>query len=337
MRIIHVDYQQWRRYGHNRVSWAHKLYFGLIRNNFRVQAFSDRDVAAFEGLLRIRDLGRKKCNRRLLETVDAFEPDLMILGHCDIILNETLEEIRRRRPNIVMASCNNDPLFVPRNYDNISSRCEVVDYMFVSTGEKELHVFDGKRAKLRHMPNPVDPSVEEYDVSKQTEFDHDLIFCSHSKAFTAREKIVDHVKKGVDGELNFATPGSYGQPVLWGRDYDRFLSQSKMCLNLNRQEGYHWYSSARIAQVVGNGLLTFTHDSGKFDEMMPEETLVYFKDKEDLLAKVCEFHHDDAKRQHWATRARDFFHNEINGDLFARYIVETAMEIPYSHEYAWVR
>ena len=75
MRVLHIAYQQLRRYGKTRVSWAQKLTFGLIKNDHYTQGFSDRDVAAFEAPFGIRELGIKKANRRLLETVDAFEPD----------------------------------------------------------------------------------------------------------------------------------------------------------------------------------------------------------------------------------------------------------------------
>ena len=313
MRILHVAHQQLRKYGHNRVSWGQKLYFGLIRNNHCVQAFSDRDVAAFEAPLGIRDLGKSAANKRLLQTVESFEPDLMIVGHCDIISNETLESARKIRPNMVIAGCNNDPLFIPENAKKIEHRCQVVDAMFVSTGEKELKRFEGHRATLWHMPNPVDTSIETADSSVKTDFKSDLIFCSKETSHTA----------------------SFGQSGVWGRDYDHALANSKMGLNLNRQEGDYWYSSARMAQLVGNGLLTFTHESTRFDTLMPPETLVYFNDVEDLSRKVIEFYHDDAKRQAWASKARQFFHENINSTLYAQYIVETAMGIPHSTHYVW--
>ena len=71
MRVLQIGYQQLRRYGHTRVSWTQKLHYGLVKNDHFVHSFSDRDVAAFEAPLRLRDLGRKRANRRLLETAEA--------------------------------------------------------------------------------------------------------------------------------------------------------------------------------------------------------------------------------------------------------------------------
>ncbi len=336
MRILHVAHQQLRKYGHNRVSWAQKLYFGLIRNNHCVQAFSDRDVAAFEAPLGIRDLGKKKANQRLLQTVEAFEPDLMIVGHCDIISNETLVEAKKVRPGLVIASCNNDPLFVPDNVEKIHNRCKVANSMFVSTGLKELSRFSNGKAKLFHMPNPVDSSIETENCALKSDFPVDLIFCSKEKTHTARGKIVSYLKENLLDDIYFSTPGSFDEPAVWGRDYDKALASSKMALNLNRQEGLDWYSSARMAQLVGNGLLTFTHSSAGFDRFFPDETLVYFKDKEQLKTLIEGFYQDNGKRMYWAGRARDFFHQEINSTLYAQYIVESALELPYSHNYVWL-
>lgn len=337
MRVLHIAYQQLRRYGQTRVSWAQKLTFGLIKNDHYVQGFSDRDVAAFEAPLGLRELGHKKANRRLLEMVGAMEPDLVIAGHCDIATNDTLTEIRRLRPSCVIAHCNNDPLFVPSNVERIKSRASVTDAIFVSTGRRELKMFEGNRARVYHMPNPVDPSIEDMDNSQRTDLPIDLLFCSNSTDLTKRLEMVKRLKDELGNELNFKTYGSFGEPPVWGRDYDRALGNTKMGLNLNRQDDHYWYSSARMAQLAGNGILQFTHSAARFDELLPPESVVYFNDEAELLAKIREFHHDDAKRRAWATRARDFFHREMNSRLYAQYIVEATAGLPFSHDYVWAR
>lgn len=337
MRVLHIAYQQLRRYGQTRVSWAQKLTNGLIKNDHYVSVFSDRDVAAFEAPLGIRDLGRNKANRRLLETVEAVEPDLVIAGHCDIISNETLMEIRNRHPAVTIAHCNNDPLFVPDNVERIKHRASVVDAIFVSTGRRELNIFEGLGTRVYHMPNPVDPAIECMNNAERTDLDIDLLFCSNSTNFTKRLELVKWLRDELGDELNFKTFGSFGDPPVWGRDYDRALARTRMGLNLNRQEGHYWYSSARMAQLAGNGILQFTHSGPRFDELLPPESIVYFNDRDDLLARIREFHHDDTKRRLWASRARAFFHAEINSRLYAQYIVEASLMQPFSHDYVWAR
>lgn len=337
MRVLHIAYQQLRRYGKTRVSWAQKLSFGLTKNDHYLQTFSDRDVASFEAPLGLRDLGHKKANRRVLEMVEAMEPDLVIAGHCDIISNDTLHAMRTICPGLSIAHCNNDPLFVPSNVERIRSRASVVDAIFVSTGRVELKQFEGHRARVYHMPNPVDSSIETLNNAELTELPVDLLFCSNSADFTKRLEMIKRFKEALADELNFKTYGSFGEPPVWGRDYDRALARSKMGLNLNRQEGHYWYSSARMAQLAGNGILQFTHSGPRFDELLPTESVVYFDDEADLLAKIREFHHDDEKRKAWAARAREFFHREINTRLYAQYIVEASLGLPFSHDYVWAR
>ena len=216
MRILHIAHQQLRKYGHTRVNWAQKLFYGLIKNDHHVQSFSDRDVAALEAPLGIRDLGTGRANKRLLQTVEAYQPDLIIVGHCDIISNQTLQTAREICPDTIIAGCNNDPLFVPDNVAKIEHRCDIVDAFFVSTGERELKRFTGKRARLLHMPNPVDPAVEHFDVSQSTDLQHDLVFCSKSEAYTERGKTALAVKEALSSSLNFYTPGSFGEAGVWG-------------------------------------------------------------------------------------------------------------------------
>ncbi|WP_444889226.1 glycosyltransferase family protein [Microbulbifer sp. DLAB2-AA] len=337
MRVLNIAYQQLRRYGKTRVSWAQKLTFGLIKNDHYTQVFSDRDVAAFEAPFGIRDLGVSKANRRLLETVEAFEPDLIIAGHCDMISNDTLKAIKQQQPNCLIAHCNNDPLFVPSNVERIKHRAEVADAIFVSTGRRELSIFEGINARVYHMPNPVEPSIENLNNAERTDLSIDLLFCSNSNDFTRRLQMVKNLKDTLGDSLNFKTYGSFGEAPVWGRDYDRALAQTKMGLNFNRQDTHYWYSSARMAQLAGNGILQFTSDKLHFDELLPPESVVYFSDEQDLLEKIREFHSDDAKRRAWAAKAREFFHTEMNSKLYAQYIVEATSLQPFSHDYAWAR
>ncbi len=170
MRILHVAHRQLRKYGAKRVSWAKKLELGLIKAGHDLHDFSDRDIAAFEAPLGIRSIGRRRANRKLLEMAEAVEPDLVIAGHCDAITDATLADLRRAHPGTVIVHCNYDPLFVPENATRIAHRAEIVDAVFVSTGRRELErCFARTRARLHHMPNPVDPTIERCDVSASSD------------------------------------------------------------------------------------------------------------------------------------------------------------------------
>ena len=53
------------------------------------------------------------------------------------------------------------------------------------------------------------------------------------------------------------------QPI-WSDEFLQKLSNSSMGLNLSRGKPIKYYSSDRIAQLVGNGLLTFIDRKNKF-------------------------------------------------------------------------
>ena len=339
MRVLHIAYQQIKRLGKTRVNWAQKLSYGLVKNDHFVLDFSDRDMATFYAPLRIRDLGKRKTNQSLIDAAINFQPDLVIAGHCDIITNSTLQAVGKSLPNTPIAHCNLDPLFVPSNVERIRHRAAVCDAVFVSTGRKELKQFEDTPARLYHIPNPVDASIETYNNSEKEpeELPIDVIFCSNSNEHTRRLEIVKHLKENLDPSVKFKTFGSFGEPPVWGHDYDHALSSSRMALNLNRQEGFYWYSSERMAQLAGNGILQFAHESGGFQDLMPAESIVYFSDESELKQKIESFHKDDDKRKKWAANARAFFHNQINTKLFSQYIVEASLQLPFTHDYVWAR
>ena len=49
------------------------------------------------------------------------------------------------------------------------------------------------------------------------------------------------------------------QPI-WGDKFMNAISKSRMGINLSRGDPVKYYSSDRIAQLLGNGLLTFIND-----------------------------------------------------------------------------
>ena len=308
-RILLIGFAQLRRYGHTRVSWFNKLHRGLIQNGHNVLFFSDRDVAAFEAPFGLRDLGKKKANRRLLETAEAFAPSLILIGHADLITHATLGRLKEQHP-VPLVHVNNDPLFIPNNVERIRARLQPCDLAFVSTGKPTLdQVFPELSDRLFHMPNPVDPAIERFNVSRHArdELDRDLVFCGNATKHTRREQILQGLKEGLADDVRFDTFGLFGTPPVWGRAYDAVLSRSAMGLNLNREEGHAWYSSARMAQLAGNGVLVVTHADNGFQSLLPDDSAVYYTDPDDLQEKIEHFARHDDQRRERAARTREFF------------------------------
>ena len=336
-RILLAGYGQLRRYGNTRVSWTQKLHRGLIQGGHLVHFFSDRDTAAFEAPFGLRDLGKKAANRRFIETAEAFRPDLIIIGHADILTTETLSKVRASC-SCPVVHCNNDPLFVPENVTRIEERLSVCDRAFISTGKSVLdEFFPNHRDKVEFMPNAADPAIECGDASQKAEHeqDRDLIFCGNSTDHTERHKLLEALRDELPDSFRFETFGCFGKAPVWGTRYDEILATSTMGLNLNRQEGHHWYSSARIAQMGGNGLAILTHAANNLDTLFPPDSLLYFSNKEELMTAAQRLKSEDEERRARGATLRHFFHHEMNNRLHASDIVEKSLQLPPSHPYCW--
>jgi len=325
---------QMRRWGAMRVSTEYKLWNGLIRLGHNVLHYSDRDMAAFLAPFGLRDLGIGRMNRKLVETAVNFRPDMILLGHCDLIRNETLETIRTCLPGARIAYRNVDPLFVPKNVEAIHRRTGTVDAIFLTTGGPKLDQFRGKRATIHYIPNPCDPAIETLDNSQKDDLPVDLFFCGNSDEHTERTKTVEFLKKELEGELVFRTPGYFGEPNVWGRDYDDLLAQSKMGLNLNRQEDT-LYSSARLAQLMGNGILAFISRQGEIEQIIPQSAAVYFSSRDELREQIIAHAADDNLRKQTAAAGRAHYRRHFSSDQVARYLVERSCGLPLSEDYVW--
>lgn len=335
MRILHSDNLMIRRYGHTKVATGRKLFNGMIRNNWKVYEFSERDIAKFEAPLGIKPLGIRAANRRFIETFDNFKPDVCIIGHSDLLTNKTLQSVKKLSPSTPIIYRNVDPLWRERNVKMIHHRKEVVDAIFVTTAGEPLKQFKTSNNIVGYIPNPTDPGVETFDNSKKTEFTHDLLYCGKGSQSDDRYQLLVELHADLKNELRFDTYGIYGHPPIFGQSYDDALSSSKMALNLNRFEDWPWYSSARISQLMGNGLLTFVWDKGDMRQFFNDEHVVFFQDSASLKKQIRNFHNDDARRQTVAGQGRKFYHEEFSGQKVASYMVETTLNSPYSHDYLW--
>lgn len=336
MRILQVGYAQTRRWGKARVSTEHKLYNGLVRNHHNTLHYSDRDVASFLAPFGWRDLGKGKSNRKLLEVVDNFQPEMILLGHCDIITNETIEELRKLAPQVRIAYRNVDPLFVPHNVEAIKRRTGTVDTIFVTTAGEGLDQFRGDRATLHYMPNPTDLAVEYLNNAELEDLEVDIFFCGNSNEHTDRKKTVVALKEALDAtDVVFKTYGYFDEPNVWGRDYDAVLARSKMGLNLNRQEGDFLYTSARLAQLMGNGIVPVINRASRMQELIPEDLALYFDSDAELLEKVHTLKADDAQRRVIAAAGQAFYREHFCSERIAQYIVERTMGVPFTSEYIW--
>ena len=335
MRILMVDNMQLRQYGNLKMGPGRKLVCGAIRSNHRLAEFSDRDIARYLAPFGIRQIGAKLANQKLIQTAKNFKPDVLFIGHCDYIRNWALDEIRAALPGIRMAHFNIDPIWMDWHIQQIRERLHSTDAIFVTTGGEPLKQFCTGKNVVAYMPNPSDPSMEVEDNSRKTAFARDLLFCGKEIAGDDRNDFLRTLASNVQGKLRFDIFGMFGNPPVWGANYERALAESKMALNLNRKEEWPLYSSDRIAHLMGNGLLTFLSDRGSMQKFFSDREAAFFHDLGDLQEKILYFQAHDDERRAVAAAGRAKYHRLFSGERTLKFMLETLLNEPYSEAYEW--
>jgi len=342
-RLLLVDNLMIRRYGNLRMGPGRKLMCGAIRNDWRICEFSDRDMARLLAPLGLRALGGKIANEKLVLTAKNFRPDLVLLGHCDYITNATLERIRAALPGVKIAHFNVDPLWQEGTRAQMAARQDSCDALFATTAGAVLKTWCTGRNAVAYMPNPSDPAMENHDNGAKTDFARALFFAGNPRAGDPRWELLAAVLPKIAGRLRidiFGTgklrpAGVDLKPSIWGADYEDVLASSKMSLNLNRKEGDKWYSSDRIAHLMGYGILTFQSARNAMQRFFTDRETVWFDGADDLAEQILRYQADDASRAAVASAGRARYHALFNGARVLKFMAETVFGESYSEPYEW--
>ena len=335
LRILLVDNLMIRRYGNLRMGPGRKLMCGAIRNNWRLCEFSDRDMARLLAPLWIRPWGGRIANEKLVLTARNFRPDVVLLGHCDYIQNWALERIRAILPSVRIAHFNVDPVYWPHMQDQCKARMDSCDGIFVTTAGEPLKQWRTGKNFVAYMPNPSDPSMENQDNGAKTSFARDAFYACNPNPADPRIAFIAEMRKKLDAKMNIDWFGLDGKPTIWGAAYEEVLATSKMSFNFNRREGDMWYSSDRIAHLMGYGILTFQSAKNDLQRFFTEKELVFFDGADDLTEKVLWYQAHDAERAAVASAGRARYHAIFNGARVLKFMVETLLGEPYSESYEW--
>ena len=336
MRVVHVGNQSLRRYGAVYYAVERKLSNGFVRDGDFVYDLSDRDTARMESLLRSKRFGRKKLNQVLLKTVDNLRPDLLLLGHTELFAESTLDEARKLSPGMRIAQWNVDPIWGEAVDVHLRQRLPHVDAFFCTTAGDWMDPWRNLGAKVHYLPNPVDPSVEILRNDEKDDLPLDLLYCGHDYKDESRQAFLRQLKSSAETQkIAFRHCGCLGADSVFGHRYIETLAESRMGLNFSRSNKMPYYSSDRIGQLTGNGLLTLTQETPGLRELFAGDEMVFFDTIEELLEHVAYFRVNDAEAREIARRGRERAHRSYNSQRVARFIKEVAFGQALSDEYEW--
>ncbi len=342
-KIMHITNFNDRFDGRLHYNTGRRINNGFIRNGHNVLALSDRDI--IHNNKRFSDLsGNTSLQNKIINSFNHFKPDLVILGHADRVSNQTLENLKNINKDLKIGQWFLDPLskYGPDHSNNkkrILDKSEFLDATFLTTNPSSI---DFKIENSFFIPNPCDKSFEILsNYEKNCNFD---VFFAMSHGvhrgrlktgkFDDREIFINKlIKKNKD--LKFDVYGMNNVQPIWGDLFISKISNSYMGINLSRGKPIKYYSSDRIAQLVGNGLLTFIDKKTLLSDFFSEKELIFYNDINDLSEKLKKYKKDINLGKKIARAGKKKYFKYFNSDIVSDYIVSKTLRISTKNNIIW--
>ena len=110
-----------------------------------------------------------------------------------------------------------------------------------------------------------------------------------------------------------------------------------MGLNLNPSDAIRYYSSDRITQIVGNGLVCLIDQKTDYQNFFDNNEMVFYKSVSDLSEKIIKISSDDNLRKKIARNGKRKYMRYFNSDLVSEYIINKSLGIKTNKKYLWER
>ena len=194
------------------------------------------------------------------------------------------------------------------------------------------------------MPNPTDPSFEVLNNYENNHCSMDVFFAlSHGvhRGILKKGKYderTDFVNRLVEitPNVKFDLYGINNIQPIWADSFLKSLSNAKMGVNLSRGHPIKYYSSDRITQLIGNGLLTFIHTNTHYNNFFSNDEVIFYSNISGLSEKIQKFAKDDSMRKKIAERGKKKYMKYFNSTIVADYIINNTFDVSYNkNKYMW--
>ena len=334
LKIINL-YNQGQKLEHRlfNISLGKKFTNGFIRNNHDVLEISDRDFIKNNRSFNLIP-NKDNFQNYLIKTFKNYNPDLLFFGHTKNIELNTLNEFKLQNKNIIISQWNEDPIMTSLDYSkkniaNINLYADFVDHNFITTHPSILKNKVNNISNFHFFFVPVDKNIECFDVFKMNP-EKDLFYAMSHGVNRAvlkdgmednRVQFLDKlVKKIPDIKHDFY--GFSNKQPIWGNDFNNALINSKMGLNLSRGLPTKYYSSNRIASILGNGLLTFIDKETQLNDFFKKDEVIFYYNIDDLASKIKFYSKNDKIRNKIAKQGKAKYFKFFNGNKIAKYIID---------------
>jgi hypothetical protein len=218
-----------------------------------------------------------------------------------------------------------------KNISNISTYAPFVDHNFIPTDPSILK----KHLNLNNFHFffvPVDKNIECFNVYNMKP-KNDLFYAmSHGvnratlKEGTEDNRIIflDNLVKKIPN-IKYDFYGFSNQQPIWGNDFNNALINSKMALNLSRGKPTKYYSSNRIASIMGNGLLTFIDKKVKMNDFFNNNEIIFYNNINDLSDKIKFYSKNDNLRKKIAQKGKIKYFKLFNETKVSKYLIDKSL------------
>ncbi len=319
------------------ISIATKLTNGLIRNNCDVINFSYRNYLSQKIFPNL--------DEDITEICRNYKPDLILLGHNNILKRSTLENFRNQKRKIALWYEDHIANYGPNwrsNLQLIEKNNDLINNYFITTHPSVIKT-KIKKNKIHFLPIPVDENIENLRIYEHKFRYKDLFFAlSHGVNFGGlrknsndeREIFLKKIMSKGKG-INFHILGINRDKPKWNYDFYKEMMICKMSLNLSRGKPLKYASSNRIASYMGNGILTFINEKVKFQELFNKNEMVFYKDEDDLISKVLELKDDIVKINKISKNGRNKYFKIFNNLVVSDSIISKSFGTTPKFRYAW--
>ena len=336
LKILNL-YNQGQKHNHRlyNISLGKKFTNGFIRNNHDVLEISDRDYLRNNKTFNLIP-NKNDFQNYLIETFKNYNPDLLFFGHSRNIDIDTINELKIIKKDLIITQWNEDPVmssldYSDQNISNISLYSNIVDHNFITTHPSILK----NKINLDNFHFffvPVDSNIECFDVFnlKPTK---DLFYAMSHGVNRAKLKqgieddriiFLNKLVKNITN-IKYDFYGFSNKEPIWGNDFNNALIDSKMGLNLSRGKPTKYYSSNRIASIMGNGLLTFIDEKVKMSDFFKNDEIIFYKDINDLSDKIKFYAKNDKLRKKIAKKGKKKYFSLFNEKRVTKYMIDVSL------------
>ncbi len=313
------------------ISIANKISKGFIRNDHDVINFSYRNYLTKNLVTK----NNKYINDKVLNVSENYRPNLIVLGHNNILERNTLSAIKDKFSSKIilwyedaLGKRGEGPNW-RKNLNLIENNNELIDNYFLTTHPDEIKTVIQNK-KLNYLPIPVDPNIENLKIYEFNNRYKDLFFAlSHGVNFgklkkgknDERETFISNLM-GLFPNIKYNILGISNEMPKWNYNFYSELAKCKMSLNLSRGKPLKYTSSNRIAALIGNGIFTFIDINTKFNNFFSDNEVGFYKNVNDLGSKIEYLLKYPKKINEYGRRGRDKYFKLFNNKLITKKIID---------------